>query len=104
HGGGANVGVAADAAKLVHRRGKTDGGEVFDDDMACQRGSVHKQRVVAYAAVVPNVGRGQKEIAIADRGDSTALCGAAIDRYVFAECILVADDEFGVFAAKAEVL
>src|ERR1700683_2030547 len=102
--GGTNVGVAAHAAKLVHRRGKSNRCEIFDGHVSRKRRSIYKQVVVANVAVVPNVRRGQKQILVADGCPSATLRGAATDRHVFAKRISLADDQFGVLAAKPKVL
>ena len=55
-GASADVGVAADAAELVHGTEGADCGVVFDDDVAGECGGVGEDAAVADLRVVANVG------------------------------------------------
>ncbi len=64
----ADVGVAADAAELVHRGEGADRGVVADLDVAGERGVVGEDRAVADLAVVRDVGVDHEQAVAADAG------------------------------------
>src|SRR5258708_11928420 len=61
HRGCPDVGIAADAAKLMHRRLKSDRNVVLYGHMSRERRAVHKQSMVTNVAIVPHVRRRQKQ-------------------------------------------
>ncbi len=102
--GSADVGIAADAAELVHGRKGADGGEIFHGDVAGQSGAVGENGLVADVAIMRDVRVGHEQAAAADGGGAAAADCAAADGDVFAESIFVADDEMGFFAGKFQIL
>ena len=104
HSGCADVGIAADAAELMHRRAKSNGGEVFDGHVTRQGRTVHEQIAVPNMTVVTHMGRRQKQIAIANGGLPATFSRAAADRHVLAKGISVAHDKLHVLAPEAEIL
>src|SRR4029077_456664 len=96
--------MAADTTKLMHRRRKSDGGEVFHDHVPGQGRTVHKQIAVSYMTVVAHMRRRQKQVAIANAGLPATFCRAAADRHVLSKRISIAHDKLHVFATKTEIL
>ena len=66
--------------------------------------AVHKQRVVPDHTVVSYMGVRQKEIAITHFRFAAALLRSSADRHVFAENVVVADNQFGTLPAKGVIL
>src|SRR5258708_14887325 len=60
-----DVGVAADAAKLVHRAKRANGHEIFHRDVPGERRAVHKQRVAADYTFMPHLRVRHKEVSFA---------------------------------------
>src|SRR5712692_1430416 len=104
HGRSPDVGVAPDAAVLVHGTERAQAGVVFDRHVAGKRGAVGKDGVVAHAAIVCDVRIGHEEIVAADAGDAAALPGAAADGDELAEDVRIAGRELGALAAILQVL
>ena len=104
HGVGADVGVAADAAELLHGRKGADGGVIVHDDVAGESRAIDENCVAADLAVVADVGVGHDQIVIAHAGDAAALHGAAADGAKFAKGVAVTDFERDALARIGEVL
>ena len=97
-GSSADVGVAADAAVLVHRAERADDGVVLHRDVAGERGGVGEDAAVADVGVVADVHVGHDEAAGADRGDAAAANGSAGDGDVLADGGVGADGAAGGLA------
>src|SRR6266536_1884230 len=83
----------SDATELMHRGQAADHGIIFDDDMARQGGDVGHDHVIAQGDIVRDVGIGQDVIG-RTHSRHLALARGAMDRYMFAERVVVAN--FGV--------
>src|SRR5260370_19649876 len=71
--------------------------------MPRKRGPVGKNRVVADAAIVRDVGIGHEQAAAAYRRFSASARRAAAHGHIFAEHIAVADDQFRSLAVKFQI-
>ena len=103
-GASSDVGVAANAAELVHGAERPDVRIILDDHMASKCRPIRENGVVADDAIVCDVGIRHKEIAAADPGHAAALRGAAAHRGKFPKTVRVAHHEFRALTAKFQVL
>src|SRR6267378_1827208 len=104
YGGCADVRVPAEPAKLVHRAKRANRHEIFHRHVSRQRRAVHKQRVAANHAIVPDVRIRQKKIAVPQRSFATVFLRSPADRYVFPKNISVSGNELHALPAKRIVL
>ena len=103
-GAASDEGVGTDANKMVHRTKRAHSSPFFHDDMASQSCGVGEDNVVADYAIVRNMRVGHDERVIADAGEASTLCGAAIDGDKFADGVVVADFKARRFAFVTQVL
>ena len=103
-GAASDKGVGTDANKMVHRTKRAHRRPFFDDDMASKSCGVGEDDVVADDAIMCDVGVGHDQRVIADAGQASALCSAAIDGDKFADGVVVADLKARRFTFVAEVL
>src|SRR5690348_6869882 len=103
-GAAADKRMGADANKMMHRTKRAHRGPFFHDDVSAQSCGVGEDDVVADHAVMGNVRVGHDERVIADKGQASALGGAAIDGDKFADSVVVADLEARRLAAVAYIL
>src|SRR5258707_1065498 len=96
--------MPADAAKLMHRRLKSDRNVVLYGHMPRERRAIHKQSVVANVAIVPHVRRRQKQAAAANRSLPPAAHRAPADGHVLAKGVPISHSELRPLAAEAKVL
>src|SRR5262245_40554087 len=82
----------------------TEKSEVADLDVAADRGGLGHDDVVADVAIMRDVAIAHDQAVIADRGDRPAAHGAAMQRCVFTNDVVVADDELGWLALVGEIL
>ncbi len=99
-----DVGILSDAAELMDRTERADGGVVFDGDVAGKRGAIDENRVAADLGVVADVRVGHDEVVAAEARGAAAFHCAAIDRGEFVEFVFVADFERDTFAFVGEIL
>src|ERR1700722_8104435 len=85
HRGRADVRVAPQPAKLVHRGKRAQGDEILDGHVSRKRRAIYKQRVAADLAVMSDVRVRQKKIIAADPRDPAALHGPAADGHMLAK-------------------
>lgn len=95
--------MAADVGELVDEGAASDDCEVVDVAFAGELGGVAHDDVVAEEAVVGYVAVCHDEAVVADDGFAFGGC-AAVDCDAFADVAVVADYDFGLFAAELEVL
>src|SRR6266481_3188645 len=100
----ADIRVAAQAAKLVHRRKRAQRYEILYGHVTRQRSAVHEQRIVADLAVVPDVRVRKKKIVIANPRDTAALRGSPADGYMLAKNVCTAHLQFDALATESVVL
>jgi len=100
----ADIRVAADAAKLMDWTERANRREIFHRDVSREGCAVHKQRVAADQAIVPDVRIRQKKIVVAQESLAAAFFCATADGDVFAENVAVACDQFGALTSKGIVL
>ena len=100
----ADHGVGADAHELVHHRRAAHDDVVFDVDVPGEDDVVGEGGVVADDAVVRKVDVGHDPVAVAEDSFADVLHGAAVEGDEFADGVVVADFEGGVFAAVFFVL
>ena len=100
----ADHGVGANAHELVHHRRATHDDVVFDVDVPGEDDVVGEGGVVANDAVMREVDIGHDPVAVAEDGFADVLHGAAVEGDEFADGVVVADFEGGVFAAVFFVL
>jgi len=72
--------------------------------MPGNRGIVRKNRMAADHAVVRDVAIGHDPVVIADAGNALILGRAAVNRDALADCVAIADRQFGFFAGVFLVL
>src|SRR5688500_1230172 len=104
HREAADVAVAADPAVLMDGAEGADGRVVADLDVAGERGAVGEDHPVADPAVVGDVAVRHEQAVAADRGQTAALAGAAVDGHELPKVIAVADLQAGALAAELEIL
>lgn len=102
-GEAADHGVIADADELMRAAETGDDDVVSDVDVAGEHGGVGQDVVVAELAIVGDVGVGEEEVVVPD-GGGLAGAGGAVEGDVFAEDVVVADDQAGGFAGVFQVL
>ena len=103
-GAAADVGMAADAAKLVHRAKGSDGRVVLDDDVTGEGSGVGEDTVIADDAIVADVGVGHDEAMTSDAGGAAAARGSARDGHAFADGVVVSHANGGGLALVFEIL
>ena len=88
-----NHGVAPDAAELMHSGKSADNAVIEKTSMSRAAGEGDHDDVVAYGAVMGDVGVGHKVIVAAYRRGGVLLgaYGPAVDRHVLADDVLIAD-------------
>src|SRR5271155_2808492 len=74
----ADVRMPSYAAKLLHRTERSHRGVVLHGHMARERASVYKYGVIAYRAIVSDVGVGHDQVMAADSRDAATLHRPAI--------------------------
>src|SRR6266849_4901924 len=89
---------------MMNRTKRAHRGPFFHDDMASQSCGIRQNDVVADYAIMSDMGVGHDERVIADAGQASAFCGAAIDGDKFADGVVVADLEARGFVLVAQVL
>src|SRR5215471_15339030 len=90
-GASANVGVSADANKLVYRAKRADHGPFLDRHVSGDRGAVHQHRVIANHRVMSDVGVGHDQDVAANFRDPSTFDRAAVDGYALADFVVIAD-------------
>src|SRR5438445_524474 len=96
--------MPADPHELVHRREAAEQRKVLDDDMAGQGGVIGHDHMVADLAIMRDMDADHEQAMVADAGHHAAALGSRVHRHVFADRIVAADAQRGVFAAIFEVL
>ena len=95
--------VFSDAAELMHRRQAGNDGVIFDSDVPGEADGIGEDDVVAELAVMRDVRVAEQQIVRAD-ARRQILMGAAMDRGVLAEDVVIADFEPGRLAEVFEIL
>ncbi len=103
-GASADVGVAANAAKLMHGTERTDIRIVLDGHMARERGAIGENGVAADIAIVGNVGICHEKIVAADPRHAATLRGAAAHRGEFSKTVCISHDQFCALATEFQIL
>ena len=103
-GPAADVRVGSDASELMDGAESTDGGPLFYGDMSCKSGRIGHNDVIADKAIVSDVDIGHDEAVAADLSKLSTFHGAAMNRDVFADLVVVADLEACWFTFVGEVL
>src|SRR5947208_2058137 len=103
-GATANEGVGTNAHKMVYRAKRANRRPFFDDYMASQSCGVGQNNVIADYAIMRDMRVGHDERVIANAGQASALCRAAIDGDKFADGVVVADFKARRFAFVTQVL
>src|SRR6185369_6565659 len=104
HAVAAAVGMAADAAELVHRGEGADARVVVHLDVTGQGGVVGEDRAAPHLAVVRDVGVDHEEVVAADAGDAAPLRSTAVHGTSFTELVAIADLDGDPLAAELQVL
>ena len=99
----ANHGAAADFAELMHGSKTADNGTVLNRYMPCQSCHIRHNNIVAYNAVMCNVGISHHQKVIADNC-FVAFAGCTVYRGAFTENAAVTDNGGAVFTGKFQVL
>lgn len=102
--GAPDHGVGADTAELMHGRLAAENGVIVDAHVAAESNVVREDHVVADMAVMRHMGIRHEEVAASDGGESFILRRTDRHRAVFADHVVVADNEARVFAAVLLVL
>ena len=95
--------LAVVAAELVDGDVGADDGAWGDLDVAAEDGAVDHGDVIGHGAVVADVGV-DHEVAAGAKDGFAVEAGGAVDGDAFAEDVVIADEDFGMFAAEFTVL
>ena len=95
--------MLSNTAKLVTGREAGNNGVVAHDAMATEGAIVREDTMVAHLAVMCHVRVGEKQVVVTDPGGGL-LHGASVNGGVFAEGIVIPDDQGSGFAGVFEVL
>src|SRR5262249_12921549 len=104
HSSAADVGMRADAHKLMHAAQRADHGPLFDRYVAGHSSAVDQHGAVSHHGIVADMRVGHEQGMAAHAGDSAAFDGATVDGDTLADDVVVSHLQAGLFAPIADVL